>query len=372
MNQRKLRVGVVFGGRSGEHEVSLHSAESILANLDTDKYEVIPLGITREGTWLLGVTPHEMLALGERTGEGESSPPEKAIMLAGDPHNHGLLSLESGKQVDGGPLDVIFPVLHGPYGEDGTIQGLFEMANIPYVGCGVLGSALGMDKEKMKMLFQAIGLPVIPFQTHQRKQWERAPEAVLEAVEQELGYPCIVKPANMGSSVGVSKADDRESLKQAITRAAEYDSKIIIERWLDVREISCAVLGNEEPETSQVGELVTEQALLDYDSKYVRPSFHFDVPADVPQTVAEELRRMSKQAFLVLDLNGLARVDFFLGRNDGRIYINEVNTLPGFTQDSVYPKLWKASNLSYSALLDRLIELALERYHDRQRIRTRR
>jgi D-alanine-D-alanine ligase len=372
MNQHKLRVGVVFGGRSGEHDVSLHSAASILANLDTSKYEVIPLGITSEGTWLLGVTPDEMQVLGERTSGGENRPPENAIMLAGDPHSHELRALESGKPVGVGPLDVIFPVLHGPYGEDGTIQGLFEMAGIPYVGCGVLGSALGMDKEKMKILFQAIGLPVIPFQTYQRKQWERAPESVLIAVEQELGYPCIVKPANLGSSVGVSKADDRETLKQAIMQAAEYDSKIIIERWLDVREISCAVLGNEEPETSLVGELVTEKALLDYDAKYIHPSFRFDVPADVPQTVAEDLFHMSKQAFLALDLSGLARVDFFLDRNDGRIYINEVNTMPGFTQDSVYPKLWSASNLSYPKLLDRLIELALERYHDRQRMRTRR
>jgi D-alanine-D-alanine ligase len=246
------------------------------------------------------------------------------------------------------------------------------MADLPYVGCGVLGSALGMDKEKMKMLFQAIHLPVIPFLAYHRKQWEQAPETILTAVEQELGYPCIVKPANMGSSIGVNTAEDRKTLEQAIAQAAEYDAKVIIERWLNVRELSCAVLGNEEPETSLVGELVTEMALLDYDAKYLHPGFHFAVPAHIPQTLAEEVFHMSKQAFLALDLSGLARVDFFLDRHDGRIYINEVNTMPGFTQDSVYPRLWSASNLPYPRLLDRLIELALERHRDRQHTRTRR
>jgi D-alanine-D-alanine ligase len=370
MKQHKLRVGVIFGGRSCEHDVSLHSAASILANLDTKKYEVIPLGITREGTWLLGVTPDEMQTPAEKTGEQEKRQPDKAVVLAGDAKVYEVLALEDGEPVGTGPLDVIFPVLHGPYGEDGTIQGLFEMVDIPYVGCGVLGSALGMDKEKMKMLFQAIHLPVIPYLVYQRRQWEQAPETILLAVEQELGYPCIVKPVNMGSSIGVSKAEDRKTLEQAIAQAAEYDTKIIIERWLNVRELSCAVLGNEEPKTSLIGELVTEMTLLDYDAKYLHPGFHFDVPAHIPQTLAEEVFYMSKQAFLVLDLSGLARVDFFLDRNDGRIYINEVNTLPGFTQDSVYPKLWSANNLPYPKLLDRLIELALERHQDRQRLRT--
>ena len=267
-NKQKIRIGLIFGGRSGEHEVSLHSAASILANLDKDKYEVIPRGITREGTWLLDVNPDEMRALEERTGERAKRQPGQAIVLAGDATVHDLLTLESGKPAGIGPLDVMFPVLHGPYGEDGTIQGVFEMAGLPYVGCGVLGSALGMDKEKMKMLFQAIYLPVIPFLAYHRKQWEQAPETILMAVEQELGYPCIVKPANMGSSIGVSNAADRQTLEQAIAQAVEYDTKIIIERWLNVRELSCAVLGNEEPKTSLIGELVTEMTLLDYDAKY--------------------------------------------------------------------------------------------------------
>ncbi|HEX4714889.1 MAG TPA: D-alanine--D-alanine ligase family protein [Ktedonobacteraceae bacterium] len=372
MKQHKLRVGVIFGGRSCEHDVSLHSAASILANLDTKKYEVIPLGITREGAWLPGVAPDAMHALEEKAGEQEKRQPDKAVVLAGDAQVYDLLAVEDGKPVGSGPLDVIFPVLHGPYGEDGTIQGVCEMAGLPYVGCGVPGSALGMDKEKMKMLFQAMHLPVIPYLVYHRRQWEQAPETILLAVEQELGYPCIVKPANMGSSIGVSKASDRQTLEQAIAQAVEYDTKIIIERWLNVRELSCAVLGNEEPKTSLIGELVTEMTLLDYDAKYLHPGFHFEVPAPIPGTLAEEVLHMSKQAFLVLDLSGLARVDFFLDRHDGRIYINEVNTMPGFTQDSVYPELWSASNLPYPKLLDRLIELALERHQDRQRMRTRR
>jgi len=370
--QQKLRVGVIFGGRSGEHDVSLHSADSVLANLDAEKYEVIPLGITREGAWLLGVNPDEMQAPGEMTGEREKRQPQNnKVVLAGDAILYDVKSLEGGKPVGVGPLDVVFPVLHGPYGEDGTIQGLLEMIGIPYVGCGVLSSALGMDKEKMKILFQAIHLPVIPFLTYQRRQWEQAPDAILRDVEQQLRYPCIVKPANMGSSIGVSKAEDSETLKQAIIQAAEYDKKIIIERWLDVREISCAVLGNEEPQLSLLGELVTQEAVLNYEGKYLHPAFRFQVPADIPQPLATECFSMAKQAFHVLDLNGLARVDFFLDRNDGRLYLNEINTMPGFTPDSVYPKLWSASGLPYPQLLDQLIELALERHQDRQRIRTR-
>ncbi|EFH87960.1 D-alanine--D-alanine ligase family protein [Ktedonobacter racemifer] len=374
-NKQKIRIGLIFGGRSGEHEVSLASANSVMANLDKDKYEVILIGITKTGAWLLGTDPTRLLASPDAQPNSAQSDQQAttAVTLTGDPNVRRLIPLQNGTQLhDNGALDVIFPVMHGTYGEDGALQGLLEMANVPYVGCGVLGSALGMDKEKMKMLFQAIHLPVLPFLAYHRKQWKQAPETILLAVEQELGYPCIVKPANMGSSIGVSKAADRQTLEQAIAQAGEYDTKIIIERWLDVRELSCAVLGNEEPKTSLIGELVTEMTLLDYDAKYLHPGFHFDVPATIPGPLAKEVFHMSTQAFLVLDLSGLARVDFFLDRNDGRIYINEVNTMPDFTQDSVYPKLWSASNLPYPKLLDRLIELALERHQDRQRMRTRR
>ena len=371
MAQEKLRVGVVFGSRSCEYDVSLKSAASVIASLDTDKYDVIPLAITRKGTWLLGVGPAELQAIEEEKSEQEYFEQGKAVALVGDPNVRHLLTLESGKRFGIEPLDVIFPVLHGPYGEDGTIQGLLEMADVPYVGCSVLGSAVGMDKEIMKLLFQAVGLPIIDYLVYRRREWERSPEVVISAVEQRLGYPCIVKPVNMGSSVGVGKASDREALGQVIAAAVLYDSKIIIERCLNVREISCGVLGNDEPITSLVGEYVAEEnTFLDYEGKYIDLSFHFDVPADIPQELAQEIRERSILAYRTLDLNGLARVDFFLDRDSHYLYINEVNTLPGFTAASVYPKMWLASGLSYPQLLDRLIELALERYEDRKRNRT--
>jgi D-alanine-D-alanine ligase len=370
MTHKKLCVGVIFGSRSCEYEVSLHSATSVITYLDKDKYEVIPLGITKEGSWLLGVEPTQLLAAEKAKSEIENLERTRAIVLAGDPNVRTLLPLQDGKQINMGTLDVIFPVLHGPYGEDGTIQGLLEMADIPYVGCGVLGSALGMDKEKMKMIFRAVDLPIVESLTYQRRQWERSPAMIIHAIEHQLGYPCVVKPVNLGSSIGVSWVNNREAFIQAMGVAAEYDSKIIIERGLNIRELSCGVLGNDEPIASYVGELVTEETLLDYSAKYIHHGFHFVVPADIPPSLAEELRRMSIQAFLALDLSGLARVDFFLDRDSGQIYLNEVNTMPGFTEASVYPKLWQASGLPYQQLLDRLIELALERHEDRRRNRT--
>jgi D-alanine-D-alanine ligase len=371
MSQGKLRVGVVFGSRSCEYNVSLQSAASVIANLDTDKYEVVPLAITREGTWLLGVEPAELQAIDEDKGEQERLEQNKAVALVGDPNVRHLQALGTNKQIGSKPLDVIFPVLHGPYGEDGTIQGLFEMADLPYVGCGVLGSAVGMDKAIMKMLFQAAGLPVIDYLVYRRREWEHEPETVISTVEQRFGYPCVVKPVNMGSSVGVNKASDQKALVRAITTAALYDSKVIIERCLNIRELSCAVLGNDEPIASLVGELVTEEdTLLDYEKKYVNLSFRFEVPANIPPELAQEIRQESILAYRTLDLSGLARIDFFLDRDDQHLYINEVNTLPGFTEASIYAKMWNASGLSYPQVLDRLIDLALERYQDRKRNRT--
>ncbi len=370
MAQKKLRVGVLFGSRSCEYDVSLHSAEAVLANLDTSKYDVVPLAITNKGAWLLNVTPEELHALEEKTDEKERIFKAKAVVLAGDPTIHDLLMVEDGKRV--APLDVAFPVIHGPYGEDGTIQGLLEMAGIPYVGGGVLGSAIGMDKEKMKIIFQSINLPLIDYLTYRYTQWQRDPEAVLTEVEQKFGYPCIVKPVNMGSSVGVTRANDREALRKSIAQAAEYDNKIMVERCLNIREISCSVLGNEEPLTSPLGEIVNgENVLNNYDLKYVHPTFHLDIPpADISPQLTQDISRMAKQAFLALDLSGLARADFFIDRDTGRVYINEVNTMPGFTSSSVYASLWAAANLPYPQLLDRLIELALERHEQRQRLRT--
>jgi D-alanine-D-alanine ligase len=367
LTQDKLRVGVVFGSRSSEHNVSIHSAESVLENLDRSKYEVIPLAITRDGTWLPGVEPIELLKISEKQQAEATIEQSDAGTAVTKPGTHPLLAQVNGADSDQKPFDVIFPVLHGPYGEDGTIQGLLEMADIPYVGCGVLGSALGMDKEKMKMLFQLVGLPTVEYMVSKRHQWERSPDAVISEAEQRIGYPCIVKPVNMGSSIGISKATNTEELSQAITTAALYDNRVLIERFINNREISCAVLGNDEPITSLVGELVFEEKrVLDYEEKYIHPTFRFCVPAEIPESLAQDIREKSLLAFRTLDLSGLARVDFFLDRDSERLFLNEVNTLPGFTDDSIYPKMWAASGLPYPQLLDRLIALALERYQDRK------
>lgn len=373
--KKKIRIGIIFGGRSGEHEVSLASAASIIANLDKDKYEVVPIGITKEGSWLLGVEPPQLQAAEQHitsdTNPDENPTQTTAVTLTGDPSLRRLIPVHSNEQLGSeGTLDVIFPVLHGTYGEDGALQGLLEMANVPYVGCGVLGSALGMDKEKMKMIFDSVGLSIVDSLTYRRNQWERTPEEILDAVEEHIGYPCFVKPVNLGSSVGVNKAHDRDELKHAINVAAEYDRKIIIEYSIDCRELECSVLGNDEPLASVVGEVVPSNEFYDYNAKYIDGKSQVIIPADIPHITAENVRRWAVQAFLALDLSGLARVDFFMEKETGKVYINEVNTIPGFTQISMYPKLWEASGLSYSQLLDRLIELAIERHEDRQRNRT--
>ena len=367
-HKKKIRVGIVFGGRSGEHEVSLASATSIMANLDSEKYEAIPIGITKEGSWLLGTQPQQLLAAEQSANQTSGLEASTAVTLTGDPRLHRLIPIEQGEDLGNqGALDVIFPVLHGTYGEDGTLQGLLEMANVPYVGCGVLGSALGMDKEKMKMIFQRVGLPVGDYLVYRRGEWERAPEPVMDAIEQRLGCPCFVKPVNLGSSVGVNKAHDRAELQSAIDEAAQYDRKIIIEQYINCRELECAVLGNDEPVVSVVGEIVSSNEFYDYRAKYIDGKSRDIIPAGIPQSIAEEVRRQAVQAFLALDLSGLARVDFFLDRESSQVYINEVNTMPGFTAISMYPRLWQASGLSYAKLLDRLIELAIERHEDQQR-----
>ena len=373
MARKKLRIGLIFGGRSGEHEVSLASATSVMANLDKKKYEVVPIGITKEGGWLLGTEPARLMAAEQHINHTENTETETttAVTLTGDPRMRRLIPLESGEQLqDNGALDVIFPVLHGPYGEDGTLQGLLDMADVPYVGCGVLGSALGMDKEKMKMVFQAVGLPSVDYLVYRRNEWERSPKTIMNAIEQRLGYPCFVKPVNLGSSVGINKAHDRAELEHAINVAAEYDRKIIIDRGINCRELECAVLGNDEPLASVVGEVIASNEFYDYHAKYIDNKSKVIIPADIPQATAEEVRRQAVTAFLALDLSGLARVDFFLEKESGQVYINEVNTMPGFTQISMYPKLWEASGLTYAQLLDRLVELAIERHQDKQRNRT--
>ena len=319
----------------------------------------------------MGTEPQTLLVAEQSARQDAELAGTMAVTLTGDPRLRRLIPVENGEELGAkGALDVIFPVLHGTYGEDGTLQGLLEMANVPYVGCGVLGSALGMDKEKMKMVFQAVGLPSVDYLVYRRNEWERSPTTIMDAIEQRLGYPCFVKPVNLGSSVGINKAHDRAELEHAINVAAEYDRKIIIDRGINCRELECAVLGNDEPLASVVGEVIASNEFYDYHAKYLDNKSHVIIPADIPQATAEEVRRQAVTAFLALDLSGLARVDFFLEKESGQVYINEVNTMPGFTQISMYPKLWEASGLTYAQLLDRLVELAIERHQEKQRNRT--
>lgn len=373
MTKKKIRVGIIFGGRSGEHEVSLASAQAVMNNLDPEKYEVVPIGITKSGQWLLGTEPAKLIAARqsvERHAE-EAAQTVTSVTFTGDPTVGQLIPIEGQQRLgDEGKIDVILPVLHGTYGEDGTLQGLLDMANVPYVGCGVLGAAVGMDKEKMKMIFESAHLPNVKYLVFRRNQWERSPESILDQIEAQLGYPNFVKPVNLGSSVGINKAHNREELAHAMRVAAEYDRKIIIEQNINCREFECAVLGNDEPLASVVGEIVASNEFYDYNAKYIDNKSQVIIPADIPQQTAEEMRRYAVEAFLALDLSGLSRIDFFIDKDSGKVYINEVNTLPGFTEISMYPKLWEASGVPYAELLDRLIELALERYNDRQRNRT--
>src|SRR5436190_10916205 len=277
-----------------------------MANLDKDEYEVVPIGITKEGGWLVGTEPARLMAAEQDVTDEGSTGSTTAVTLTSDPRLRRLIPLQDNEQLqNNGALDVIFPVLHGTYGEDGSLQGLLEMANVPYVGCGVLGSALGMDKEKMKMVFQAVGLPIVDYLVYRRNEWERSPEVIMDAIEQCLSYPCFVKPVNLGSSVGVNKAHDRSELEHAINVAAEYDRKIIIERGIDCREVECGVLGNDEPIASLVGEVISSNEFYDYRAKYIDGKSQTIIPANVPQATAEEVRRQSVQAFLALDLSGL-------------------------------------------------------------------
>ena len=331
----------------------------------------MPLGITREGSWLLGTEPQQLIAAEREAAGLTATEATTAVTLTGDPSVRRLIPVQEGAALGGqGALDVIFPVLHGTYGEDGSLQGLLDMANIPYVGCGVLGAALGMDKEKMKMIFHSVGLPIVDYVVFRRNEWERSPETIMNALEQSLAYPVFIKPVNLGSSVGISKAHDRHELEHAINVAAEYDRKVVAEQGINCREFECAVLGNDEPLASVVGEIVSSNEFYDYRAKYIDGKSRAIIPADIPQEISEEIRRQAIKAFVALDLSGLARVDFFLEQETGKVYINEVNTMPGFTEISMYPKLWAASGLPYAQLLDRLIELAIERHEDRQRNRT--
>ncbi len=360
----KIRVGVVFGGRSGEHEVSLVSAASVIASLDKNKYEVVPIGITQEGRWLSSHNAVQLL----KDRDSLDRVPEQ--FLAPEPHRRALVS--PGKPPsEATKLDVIFPLVHGTFGEDGTLQGLFELADIPYVGAGVLGSALGMDKIIQKQLFAEAGLPISKYVWFLSSDCVANARRVATACEKSLRYPMFVKPANTGSSVGITKAHDRKELLASLTTAAEFDRKVIVEQGIArIREIECSVLGNDTPECSLPGEIVPSNEFYDYDAKYVDGKSTAIIPAKLPAFTVKKLRALAIRAFTALDCAGMARVDFFVTKTSGKVYLNEINTIPGFTSISMYPKLWEATGLSYSKLLDRLIELALERHAQKSAIRT--
>jgi D-alanine-D-alanine ligase len=372
--KKKIRVGVLFGGRSGEHEVSLRSAASIIEAIDRNKYEVLPIGITKEGRWLTADASQKLLSghplplpradAGEtpETVKTEAGVLERGLpmVLAPDPTQRSAAERA---------VDVVFPVLHGTFGEDGTVQGLLELAGLAYVGAGVLGSAVGMDKEVMKRLFREARLPVAPWMTFLRSEIEARSRRVTTAIENRFRYPVFVKPANMGSSVGISKVHNAGELKPALELAAEFDRKVIVERGLDARELECSVLGNDQPEASVPGEIIPVNEFYDYDAKYLKEGSELIIPAKIPAALAKQVRKLAVAAFKAVDCAGMARVDFLLERRTGKIYVNEVNTIPGFTSISMFPKLWEASGVPYPELIDRLIVLALERHGEKRRTR---
>ena len=387
----KLRVGVLFGGRSGEHEVSLLSAASVLKAIDKSKYDVVPIGITKDGRWLTaadaesllqGKPPHDSRSL--RAGDPETTPGAAvlssghAVVVPPEPRQGGammpfqtdsaLTRRASDRAIN---VDVIFPVLHGTFGEDGTIQGLLELADIPYVGAGVLGSAAGMDKDIMKSLFRAAGLPIVKHVTFLRSQWEAQPKKVQKQVS-KLKYPVFVKPANLGSSVGITKAHDNKELPACIDEAAKFDRKIIVEEGVGgkkhkAREIECSVLGNDQPEASTLGEIVPGKEFYDYTAKYLDEGSQLVIPAKVGKPATKKIQQIAIAAFKAVDCSGLARVDFLMDPRSGKIFLNEINTMPGFTAISMYPKLWGASGLSYPDLIDCLIRLGMERFEEKKK-----
>lgn len=391
---KKLRVGILFGGRSGEHEISLLSAASVFQAIDKEKYELVPIGITKEGRWVTAGDAERLLAgksLDQprqlRAGDPEATSAAavlakgEAVVVPPEPQRsggtltpfeteaHSLARRAADRAIN---VDVIFPVLHGTFGEDGTIQGLLELADIPYVGAGVLGSSAGMDKDIMKSLFIAAGLPIVKHVTFLRSDWESAPRKMEKLVESKLKFPVFVKPANLGSSVGISKAHNRKELGPAIEEAAKFDRKIVVEQGVGgkkqkAREIECSVLGNDHPQASIPGEIIPGKEFYDYTAKYLDEGSELVIPAKLTKAEAKKIQELAIRGFKAVDCSGLARVDFLMDPKNKKIYINEINTMPGFTSISMYPKLWAASGLSYPKLIERLIELALERHRDKSR-----
>jgi D-alanine-D-alanine ligase len=381
---KRLRIGVLYGGRSGEHEVSLASAAAVFANLDRAQYDPVPIRIEKDGRWTLADKPPLASSAAEVIEHArlDAARPVRAgreVHLVPRPGDETLIAVDRSVQSSDGPraaltglsLDVLFPVLHGPYGEDGTVQGLLELAGVPYVGAGVLASATGMDKAIAKVLFAARGLRVGPYDVVLRREWIANPGGVRDRLIGKLGLPLFVKPSNLGSSVGISKVNEPSALAAAMDLAAEFDRRIVVEAAIpEAREIECAVLGNDAPEASVPGEIIPSREFYDYEAKYLDDRSQSVIPADLDPAQVETIRRQSIEAFRAIDCAGMARVDFLLSRGDGRIYINEVNTIPGFTTISMYSKMWEATGVPYAALLDRLIKLALERHAEKQQLRT--
>jgi D-alanine-D-alanine ligase len=383
---KKLRIGVIYGGRSGEHEVSVASAASVIKHLDRTRYEPLPIRIEKDGRWTIADRAPTAISAAEVIEQARVQPtraarPGRDTVLVAHPGEDTLLTIERRPAARGGDdidratvtglgLDVVFPVLHGPYGEDGTVQGLLELANVPYVGPGVLASAVGMDKSAMRVMFAAHGLPVAPWKTFLRREWNDDRQAVIDAAL-ALGLPLFVKPANLGSSVGISKVKQNADLPAAIDQALEFDRKVVVEWGVpDAREIECAVLGNDDPQASVPGEVIPEREFYDYEAKYLDEGSRTVIPAAISAEQAAEVQRLAIAAFRAVDAAGMSRVDFLLARTTGTIYLNEINTIPGFTTISMYAKMWEASGVTYPALVDRLIQLALERHGEKQRLRT--
>jgi D-alanine-D-alanine ligase len=392
---KKLRVGILFGGRSGEHEISLLSAASVFNAINKNKFEVVPIGITKEGRWVTAADAERLLAGGDarptqqhlRAGDPEATPSAavlasgEAVVVPPEPQQHGtslapfqtetssLTRRAADRAIN---VDVIFPVLHGTFGEDGTIQGLLELADIPYVGAGVLGSAAGMDKDVMKSLFRSSGLAIVKHVTFLRSEWEDEPKKIQKLVESKLKYPVFVKPANLGSSVGISKAHDRKELGPAIEEAAKFDRKIVVEQGVGgkkhkAREIECAVLGNDRPQASVLGEIVPSTEFYDYKAKYLDEGSQLIIPAKLTKSETKTVQALAIGAFKAVDCSGLARVDFLMDPKSRKIYLNEINTMPGFTSISMYPKLWGASGVTYPELIEKLIRLGVERHEEKKR-----
>ena len=374
---KKLRLGVIYGGRSGEHEVSLASAAAVFANLDPTRYEAVAIRIEKDGRWTLPDRPPSLVSAAAVIQARGNEPAETALEthVVACPGGDTLITINRGRPlqpvVSGLSLDVVFPVLHGPYGEDGTVQGLLELANVPYVGAGVLASAVGMDKAAMKLVFAARGLRICDYEVVLKREWQRDERGIMNTIATKLGFPVFVKPANLGSSVGISKAKHATELRAAMHLAAEFDRKIVIEAAVPgAREIECAVLGNDEPEASVPGEVVPSREFYDYEAKYIDAGSKLLVPAPLKEAQTEEVRTLAVAAYKALDCAGMARVDFLLAGDSGLLYLNELNTIPGFTTISMYSKMWAASGVSYPTLLDRLIALAIERHAEKQQLRT--